>query len=166
MKKYVAFFLGLAIAGLSWAQQIVPTNIQLFGPAQTPSSVIADTAASPKWVGMALSGSTHRFPFSTPMAPVSSARLLVLWASRNTANYVQLVTADDGPSNITEIVRVQGNGSMGPSVQGVDITAQLNALIAAGVDKHLGFRIGGDGINQWVLYEVQLEINYAVGTTP
>lgn len=139
---------------------IIPTNINLFGPAQTAQSVVADVAAAPKWVGLALSGSTHRFPFSAGVAPVGSARLLVLWAPRNTTNYVRLVAFDDGPTNIVEIARVQGNGNMGPSVQGIAITDQLNALRANGVDKQLGFQIGGDGVNQWVLYEVQLEINY------
>jgi hypothetical protein len=142
---------------------ILPVPYQLFGPAQTPQSVVSDIAGAPKWVGLALSGSTHRFHFAGGIAPVDSARLLVVWASRNTANYLRLVACDDGPSNIIEIARIQGNGAMGPSVQAIDITAALNALIAAGVDKQIGFQIGGDGINQWTLHEVQLEINYEVG---
>lgn len=142
---------------------IIPSNIQLFGPAQTASSAIADTASSPKWVGQVLSGSTHRVPFSKGLPLVDSARMLVLWAPRNTANYVRFVSCDDGPSNIVELARVQGNGNMGPSAQAVDITSALNGLIAAGVDKQIGFQVGGDGVNQWVLYEVQLEVNYEVG---
>lgn len=139
---------------------IIPTNIQLFGPAQTSGSAITDTAASPKWVGMVLSGSTHRTLFSKGVLPVESARMLVLWAPRNTANYVRFVSCDDGPTNIVELARVQGNGNMGPSAQAVDITTALNGLISAGVDKQIGFQIGGDGVNTWTLYEVQLEINY------
>lgn len=141
---------------------LIPTCINLFGPSQTAGSVITDTAGSPKWIGAVLSGSTHFFPFSSGVAPVERARLVVLWAPRNVANYVQLVSADLGPSNLVEIARVQGNGNMGPSVQAVDITNAFNALVAAGVDKQIGFRIGGDGINQWTLYEVQLELNYEV----
>lgn len=142
---------------------ILPSNIQLFGPAQTSQSAIVDTASAPKWVGQVLSGSTHRLHFSKSLPPVESARMLVLWAPRNTANYVRFVSCDDGPSNIVELARVQGNGNMGPTAQAVDITAALNSLTAAGVDKQIGFQIGGDGVNQWVLYEVQLEINYEVG---
>ncbi len=151
----LAFFLTSAYAG-----PVIVTNIQLFGPAQTTNETVTDTAGTPKWIGSVLSGSTHFFPFSKGVAPVASARLLVLWAPRNVANYVRLVTADNGPTNIVEIARVQSNGNMGPTAQAIDITQVMNNLITAGIDKQIGFQIGGDGINAWTLYEVQLEINY------
>lgn len=141
---------------------IIPAVYKLYGPAQTPSMIVTDTASDPKFIGQVLSGSTQFFNFSDGLTPVSKARLLVLWASRNVANYVQLIKCDSGPSNIEEVARIQGNGNMSVSVQAVDVTNQLNALIAAGQNKQLGFRIGGDGVNQWALYGVQLEVDYLV----
>lgn len=159
MKKLFALAFAVFLSS-AFAGPVIATNIQLFGPAQTTNETVTDTAAAPKWIGSVLSGSTHRFPFSRGMAPVASARLLVLWAPRNVSNYVRLVSADDGPSNIVELARVQSNGNMGPTAQAVDVTQALNNLIAAGVDKQVGFQIGGDGLNAWTLYEVQLELNY------
>lgn len=163
MRKFLAFIVALFIALPALAQsKVVPTNIQLFGPAQTTNETVTDTAGAPKWIGSVLSGSTHFFPFSKGVAPVASARLLVLWAPRNVANYVRLVSADSGPTNIVELARLQSNGNMGPSAQAIDVTQVMNNLITAGVDKQVGFQIGGDGINAWTLYEVQLEINYRI----
>lgn len=161
MKKLICAFVFAVFCIPSFAQnKVFATNIQLFGPAQTTNETVTDTAGAPKWIGSVLSGSTHRFQFSKGFLQVESARLLVLWAPRNVANYVRLVSADDGPSNIVEVARIQSNGNMGPTAQAVDVTQVLNNLIAAGVDKQLGFQIGGDGLNAWTLYEVQLEINY------
>lgn len=140
---------------------VIPTCINLFGPAHAADSVTQKSSAF-DWIGTTLSCSTHRFPFSR-MAPIDSARMLVLWASRNTANKVRLVACDDGPSNVVEIARINGNGNMGPSGQSCDITQALNDLIAEGCDRQIGFQIAGDGVNQWTLYEVQLEIHYEVG---
>lgn len=137
---------------------IIPTNINLFGPAHSAACITQKTSAF-QFVGDVLSCSTHRMPFSR-MAPVESARMLVLWAPRNVANIVRLIACDDGPSNIVEIARIVGNGNMGPTGQACDIAACLNTLIAGGVDKQIGFQIAGDGVNAWTLYEVQLEINY------
>ncbi len=141
---------------------IVPSNFQLFGPSQTSGAILSQITSSPVWVGAALTGSTHLFHFSKGMATADRAFLRVLWVPRNTNNYVQLVHFDDGPTNIVEMKRLQGNGSMNPANQGILVTDEFNSLVAAGVDKNIGFRIGGDGIIQWTLLEVQLEIDFSI----
>lgn len=129
-----------------------------FGPAQTSQSIINGVTGAPAWVGVALTGSAYPMWFNHEHLEAEKALFRVLWASRNTANYVQLVSCDDGPSNIVELKRLQGNGSMTPANQAIDVTAEYNALVAAGQFKNLGFRIGGDGVNQWSLMAVRLEL--------
>lgn len=158
MKKFLAVL--SLVAWSANAQTIVPVPFYLFGPAQTTSSQINGISGAPQWVGIVLTGSTYHFNFDNNVLPAQKASMRVLWSSRNTANYVQLVAFDDGPVNVVEIARVQGNGSMTPANQIVDFTAVFNDLRAAGVRKNLGFRVGGDGINQWTLNAVRLEINY------
>lgn len=139
----------------------VPFNIQLFGPAHAADAV-SDVASSPKWIGSVLSNSTYWLEMSHGLAELAKARFTVFWTPRNTANYVRLVHADNGPSNIVEIARIQSNGLMTPTGQAVDVTAAMNALIAAGVDKHIGFQVGGDGVNQWTMNNVRLEMIFKV----
>lgn len=141
---------------------IYPTPYHLFGPAQTTNSQINGITGAPQFVGIALTGSTYPFNFHKSIPYADKAFLRVLWASRNINNYVRLVAFDDGPSNIVEIARVQGNGSMSPNNQGVDFTAAFNTLVTAGIRKNIGFQVGGDGINQWTIQAVRMEIDYDI----
>lgn len=160
MKSIIA--IGLLLFCFAAKAASIPTVVNLFGPAQTPQSVLNGVTAAPQFVGMALTGSTHWFKFSQNMRPVVDARLLVVWASRNVSNYIRIIHFDNGPANIVEIGRIYGNGSMNPSGQALDFTQNFNNLVTQGIDKHIGFQIGGDGVNQWTLYEVQLELNFDI----
>lgn len=141
---------------------ILPVTYQLFGPAHTTSSALTAITGSSVFVGLALTSSTQLLRFSEGLPPVRRAFLRVVWSSRNTANYIRLIHCDDGPTNLTTMKILQGNGSMFPANQGIDITSEFNDLITLGVNKNIGFQVGGDGLNQWTLYEVQIEVEYEV----
>lgn len=138
----------------------IPTTVQLFGPVHA-NGAVTDNATTPKFIGNALSCSCHPMHFELPMAPIHSAYVRVIWAPGNAANYINVTSADDGPSNIQVLGVIQGANVATPVPGGVWITDQLKALQAAGVMKQIGFQLGGNG-SAVTVYEVELQINFCI----
>jgi len=162
MKKLVLSFLLCFFSLFAHAGYAIPTTYQLFGPAHEKDGITAVHGATYKAVGACFSCSTVHIPFSQGLPPVERAWLRACWIPRNVAVSIRLIQFDGGPVNIVEMGRVNGNGSMNPTCTIVDATSHFNALVSAGIDKHLGFQIADDGVNVWTLYEVQLDVVYRI----
>ena len=65
---------------------------------------------------------------------------------------------DNGPVNIELIAAVDSTGSMDPSSTYIDITAEFNDMVNAGIDKHIGWRVRGDPGDPPQFLTVKLEI--------
>lgn len=133
----------------------VPVTYQLCGP--DPDGAIAGTAGgSFAFVGSALSSSSKRIAFQYGSMRCEFARFQVVWTAGLITNEVELVHADDGPTNITQI------GSLFPSTTGtpvnsaIDVTSGIDALAVAEVSKNLLWRIRGGG--SYTIFEVRLEV--------
>jgi hypothetical protein len=122
--------------------------------------VVSPVGATWAWGGDCLSSSTGRMRFDLLTdAILIHAKLLFEWtpnAPGAPKSGVRLVHMDDGPTNITEIWAVESN-TMTPIVSSYDVTADIQALITAGVDKQLGFQVHGDGTNSCTIYGAILE---------
>lgn len=93
-------------------------------------------------------------------ASIVFARVVFIW-NPNTGTSptgIRLVSADDGPVNLIEICQVTQTNYTNPRVDAVDMTTALQALLAAGQYKHLGFQTSGNGGNGPIVYGVRLEI--------
>lgn len=119
-------------------------HFDLFGIEQGAQALQA-SFTTPTFPGSALTGNTRLFRFSKPHLRAARAEVLGIWSSVHTGNYLQIISMADGPSDIQEMGRIQGNGSMTPNTALVDITEAFNALVEAGADRHIGFRCGGVG---------------------
>lgn len=159
--KRIAALITLSLASFfSIAGPSIPVTYQLFGPAHDKDGITAVHGGTFKAVGACFSCSTVHFPFSQSLPPVERAWVRVCWVPRNIAAVVRLIQFDGGPINIVEMGRVHGNGSMTPTCPIIDATSHFNALVSAGIDKHIGFQIADDGVNVWTLYEAQLDVVY------
>lgn len=143
------------LASLSFSQ--LPVAYQLFGPVQHDGREVNTYGSTYVFIGDALTASTKVFPFQS-MPLVEKATWKHVWTPNNTAAYVRLIHADNGPSNITQIVAVQSNGSSTPTVETVDITNDFNSLVVAGVEKQIGFQVKDDGVNESSIYESRIEL--------
>ena len=142
---------------------IIPVFVNLFGPNQFPGSLSQAVGSTYGWVGSALTASTKAFKFALANYPdVVDATFRAVWTTENISSWIRLVHCDDGPVNITQITEIQGNGSLNPANQVVDITTSLHNLIVGGINKNLGFQLKDDGTNAWRIYEVRLEMNFEV----
>ena len=140
---------------------IIPVYVNLFGPNQFPGSLSAVVGSTYSWVGSALTASTKTFKFSLTGYPdIVDANFRAVWTTENTSSWIRLVHFEDGPSNITQIVEIQGTGSQNPANQVADITTAIHNLIVGGTNKNLGFQLKDDGTNAWRIYEIRLELNF------
>lgn len=143
---------------------ILPTTVQLFGPVHTNGSA-SESQTTPKYIGAARTCSLHPLHFETALAEIDSAYVRVLWTPNTAGNFINIIHADNGPSNETLMGVIQGVNGGTPVVGGLWITDQLKALQAAGVMKHIGFMFGGNGIAA-TFYEVELQINFRIPVRP
>jgi hypothetical protein len=94
---------------------------------------------------------------------VRFALLAIYWNSDSTAMKARLVSADTGPTNVTEIVQMVSNGASGSgtiAADNLDVTKAINDLIAGqSSGKCVGLQFAGDGhtIN---IYGASLELLY------
>jgi hypothetical protein len=113
------------------------------------------------WGGNALTASAFKVYFDKLTgAQIIFARVVFTWtpnAPGAPTSGVRLVHFDDGPANITEIIAFEDN-DMTPIVSTQDITADLQALLAAGVVKQLGYQVHGDGSNSCTIYGALIEV--------
>jgi hypothetical protein len=139
----------------------LPVTYQLFGPVQADGKEENTYGAKYVFIGDALTPSTKWFPFSRGFPPVESAIWKHVWTPNDVNTYAVLVHMDNGPANITRIGEIRSNGSATPMVQTLDFTSVMNELIAAKMDKHLGFEMRDAGVSS-SLYESRLEIVFRI----
>jgi hypothetical protein len=161
--KRIFLLLALWCSAAFSTQQVIPVTYQLFGPAHAADGVTSIHGAIWKAPGSCFTCNTQWFPFEHNVPAPRSVRFLICWIPRNTNTIVRVINFDNGPTNIVEMGRMNSNGSMTPSCQAMDLTSQFLQLKLNQVGKHIGFQIVDDGVNQWTLYEAQLEVTYEVG---
>jgi len=135
-----------------------PQFVQLFGPVQNEGSLFVAQGPNWHWPGAATTASTKTFNFQFKFPRLMLATYRVIWATPNTNTYISLLQCDDGPTNISNLLQIQGNGSGNPTNSAVDITSALNQLVTNGVYKTLGFQLWDDGVSPARIYEVRLEL--------
>lgn len=116
------------------------------------NSAVSTTYAFP---GTALTASTFQlYAASFAGMKLRYARWLVAWnpnTSGATASGVRLIHADSGPTNITQIAEFTATGST-PRTDAVEVTSDLNTLLAGGSNKTIGYQAKGDGTNACNVY--------------
>jgi hypothetical protein len=117
------------------------------------------SAATFAFPGAALTASTLRWWGNVPGQTLYYARWLLAWVPAGGG--VQLCHADSGPSNYTEIARLQ-RGEATPVVDGADITVPLRNILAAGQTKHLCQRMHGNGSIGAKIYSSSIELIWEV----
>lgn len=133
----------------------VPVTYLLTGP--NPVGVFSGTApANYAFAGNALSASSQRFSVNYGTPRVEIAVFTVVWTSGSLSNRIELVSADDGPTNITQLVEVSPASAASPIVTDAIVTTQLDNLAQAGVFKQLLWRIKGGG--SYTIYKVHVDV--------
>lgn len=133
----------------------VPVTYQLSGP--DADGVLSGTApANFSFVGNALSASSKRLYLQYGTPRVEYAFFNVIWTSGSTSNEVELIHADNGPTNIVQIGSILASAAGSPVNDGLDVTTGLDNLAQAGVFKNVLWRIRGG--SSYTIYEVRLEI--------
>jgi len=98
-----------------------------------------------------------------PLPTVAYARWRVCSTVQGPSQAVfRLVSCDDGPYNLVPLAYLyNGNpGASNISNDAVIFTDALNALIAAGVRKNIGWQLAGDNTHPVVIYNVRIEIGW------
>lgn len=111
------------------------------------------------WPGTALSANISVIHAEFPMKKLLHARWLLVWNPNTDAGFtaVRLVSADLGPTNIAEIAVFRKNNYHAPKVDGIDITNELNAILAGGVIKQLCHQTAGNGAAGALIYSSVIE---------
>lgn len=148
----------LFISSSAWADR---NDIVHFAGPSYPSGFGGVNSTVYAWNGAALSNnvSTFRFDFQTGKT-LRFARLLCVWTPNSAQAGIKLLHMDDGPSNLTDLAECPHAGQITPIVSAVDITSALNALIANGVKKHLGWQSKSNGVTPPTIYKISLELVY------
>lgn len=85
---------------------------------------------------------------------------LLVWNPNtdNSPTGVRLVLADNGPSNIQEIARIDGMNYHNPRVESRDITTSIQTLLDNGTYKIIGEQTYGNGVNGCLIYASTLYV--------
>lgn len=118
-------------------------------------SLNSPTSTTWSWPGAALSASIVPFLAGMGIRPIVYCRFLVTWTPNNGG--ARLIHCEDGPTNIQEIHAFTDPRST-PIVSAWDITAEMQALRAGGMNKHLGMQLRGNGFNTARVYSFALEM--------
>lgn len=140
---------------------IVPSFIQLFGPVQFAGALNTHVGGTFTFPGAALTASTAMLRFDMGLAPVAFAQWVVVWTPINPIAAIRLVHFDDGPQNIVEMARIQGQNSATPLNKRAVVTEQINWLVDGRVKKNIGFQVQDDNVSNWTLFEVCLELHFS-----
>ena len=140
-----------------------PEFAQLFGPVQDAGSWLGNPIAGQwSWIGSATTASTKTFEFQLGFPSLSLAMWRVIWRTNSVYQYAGLFHMDNGPSNITQIAQMTGDGTGNPANQALDVTTALNTLITNQTYKNIGFRVWGDSTPSAMrIYEVRLELTWS-----
>lgn len=159
MLRFFASLLLLVVSICASAQTSTRSDYTFYRNPQTALQGTANGAAF-AYPGSALTASSVRFHADLGLRPIKKALWVLVWNPNTTSGYtaVRLVTADNGPANLVEIARISNNNYTSPKVDAVDITADLNALIAAGRFKQILQQTAGNGANGALIYASWIEI--------
>lgn len=110
--------------------------------------------------GDALSVSLQTFiPQTLPVtARLVKARWVLLWQPNATGCGVQLVHADSGPTNITQVHEFTGLSDTTPVASTAEVVDTLDDLVVAGARKFIGHRYKGNGSVAPRIYASRLEL--------
>jgi hypothetical protein len=157
MKTLIAIFLLCASVIASGADTQIDYTFY-----RDPANALIGKATGAQFLypGDALSASSFRIRADLTNRPVKSALWVIAWNPKTgtSPTVVRLVKADDGPANVTEIARVTGTNYNNPKVEQVDITAQIQDIMAGGIKKHLLQQTAGNGANGPYIYASWVEI--------
>jgi hypothetical protein len=146
------------------SQFVIPAWADFFGP--LPGEGYSEILPQ-RWVFLtAVTANTRLFRFDLGMPPLAWALWRVVWTTRTPYNATRLIHFDDGVVNIGEIggyIRPDSARLGSPANQGVDVTNELNALIAGRVAKNIGVQIWGDAQQPVTMYASRLELCYKHG---
>lgn len=155
---------------------VITDKIDLFGPVDGSAMLRGVYNGNAfHWPGTCVTAHQAVFRFSEPHLLLKRATWRVCWSIvspqgiYNTGRYItRLVHADNGPTNLVEMAQIDSNNNnpINPDHRvfnrPIDITAQMNQLIAVGVDKTVGFQITGDNCNMVEMSSVRLELEWIV----
>jgi hypothetical protein len=158
-QKLVDVYTAQEVDTLIRPQPVIPSFVQLFGPRQ------GDGLSGPfgaTWIFPGpVTASTKQFLF-TILSKAIYANWLMVWTPRNMATRARLLACDfvnNGvPQNMVVLGEIPSNGSMSPVSVGFQFTAPFNELVAAKVNKYIGFQMIDDGVNFPTIYESRLEL--------
>lgn len=110
------------------------------------------------WPGNALTASTFMF-YGSRAGNLLYAQWVLVWNpdTAESPTGVRLVSADSGPTNIAALATITEAGTITPIVRAADVTVALQAIIAAGQDKHIGQQTAGNGGNGPKIYKSAIE---------
>lgn len=100
----------------------------------------------------------------TPQAPIYKAWLYVIWTPQSSNILAQLRSQGNGTLYDDNVGTITATPTGGPIPQVLDITAQMQAMQAAGeatnTSKTFGMYFKGDGVSSARVYDVHLEMVY------
>jgi hypothetical protein len=108
--------------------------------------------------GSAASASTRHLPCDLSLRPVVRATFQAIWTAAGFQAGVELAHCDDDFVNYTRFAECRPIITQVPDIQKRDVTATINALIAAGQPKHLVVRARGDGVTGSIIFGASLEL--------
>lgn len=153
----------LLFGGPAFAQttQRIYSTIEFTGPMAQNAKALTINSGNFVWPGDVLSTSVKSIAANLgDFAKISQANVMVVWTAQPGAK-LRLVSADPGPTNIQNLwpwVEPTITGS--PTVSGVNVTSDLNALLAGGVWKQIGIQTSGSATINRATLEIIWEIDF------
>lgn len=157
---------GTGNTGWRLKRTVISHDIMLYGPeCRAASALTASTSGTYGFQGDALSASTA-FLLGGTTGTVIGCFWQVVWTPNNASCGIRLISADAGPTNITQIAELTGSGSATPLNDGAYVAAAtMQALYdftagqaVGGSPKTLGFQTKGNGSVAPVIYMVRVQV--------
>lgn len=155
---------GTGNTGWRLKRSAIPVDIPLFGPeSRAAEALTADVSATYAFQGSALSASTA-FLLGGVFGIVTGCFFQVIWTPNNASCGIRLISADAGPTNITQIAELTGSASATPLNDGTFVLASTmqalfdttGAQAVGGSSKTLGFQTKGSGAVAPLIYVVRV----------
>lgn len=113
------------------------------------------------WPGAALTASVTTLHAGLGEYSLVAACWVLAWdpaTAGSSPTGVRLIHADDGPSNITEIARIDATYATTPRRSSVDILDALRGVLSSGAThKHIGHQTFGNGQNGPRIYLSEIQ---------
>jgi hypothetical protein len=151
---------GSSTTGWRLVRRRFPVTLDLVGAdPRASAALLGTTTASYGFTGDALSASmTTLVPEVTITPRLIFARWSLVWTPNASGCGVQLVHADSGPTNITQVAEFTGNAAVTPVASAVNVTSTLAPIIAAGARKFIGQQVKGNGSVGAVIFASRVEM--------